>query len=320
MNAVNVSRSHARSGFTMVELLVVIMIIALVSGLLIGTYTGVRTLFRGVTVQQRLNQISQALEMYKQKHGEYPPDGSRLEEIRRHILKRWPNVLRDKSSYGGNTKLQVYINMVPRDPHKALLFWLCGPPRGTGGAVGFSTDANDPFGLTQNGSYFVFDPACDTLETPFIDLSFDGNVADGRDHGNCNFAEGCFVYADKPIVYFRAEKFGYLCDKYDNENNLVRANVPKLCYYDHDPNNVACSVIHMAAPYMKENKWVNPESFQLVYPGDDGRFGSKYLNGVLEAEEQQYVPRNLADHMTFKIEDEDNITNFCPGGTLKDNM
>ncbi|MDD3588349.1 MAG: type II secretion system protein [Thermoguttaceae bacterium] len=320
MNVTMLKTSRARSGFTMIELLVVMMIIVLVSGLLIGTYAGVRTLFRGVSVQQRMGQISHALEVYKQKHGEYPPDGSRLDEIRRHILKRWPNVLRDKSTYGGSTKLQVYLTMVPRDPHKALLFWLCGPPRGTGGAVGFSTDPNDPFGLTQNGTNFVFDPNCDTLETPLIDLSFDGNAADGRDHGNCNFAEGCFVYADKPVVYFRAEKFGYLCDKYAADGTLIQANVPKLCYYDDDPSNTSCSVIHMAAPYMKGNKWVNPDSYQLIYPGDDGQFGSKYLNNVLEDAGRQYVARNLSDQMTFKVEDEDNITNFCTGGTLKDDM
>ena len=57
-----------------------------------------------------------------------------------------------------------------------------------------------------------------------------------------------------------------------------------------------------------------------MYPGEDGLFGSKYLNGTLENVDAEYTARNLSDTSTFKTEDEDNITNFCPGGTIKDNL
>ena len=224
-----------RTAFTLVELLVAIIIILMLAALMLGAYSMVRSMFRGLTVQQQISQLEHALEMYKQKYGDYPPDGTNADEVRRHILKRWPKVLRNKSL------INTYTGLVPSAPHKALLFWLCGPPRGTNGSVGFSTDVNDPFGIKADGAGYTFDPECTTLESPMIDLSFDQNPRDGRGTGNCNFTEGCFVIADKPIVYFKAEKDGYLYTK-----NNTSGRVPKVMEYANED-----SPIHMAAPYMR---------------------------------------------------------------------
>ncbi len=269
--------ARRRAAFTMVELLIVIVIIGLIAGITLVALRGARTFTGAAVVRQRLDDIGQCLEIYKQKYGEYPPDCTASDsDIQRHILKRWPNALKS-----GKMSEMVAIARAEMDkgPGCALLFWLAGPDV-LGTRDGFYADDRTP----------IFDPANvdddEPREAPVIELTYD---SDGTGGGNYN--ELGLMYKNSPIIYFRADgKNGYQGKEIHTENGV-------------------------AAPYMKNGAWYNPETFQLIYAGDDGAFGADPFGDDHEHEED-YVPRDLGNSEQISPTDRDNITNFSNGATL----
>ncbi len=68
-----VKRSYARSGFTLIEVLVVMAIIALLAALTFGSYGHVRENGRSATCQNNLRQMALAMQQYVQDYdGKYP--------------------------------------------------------------------------------------------------------------------------------------------------------------------------------------------------------------------------------------------------------
>jgi prepilin-type N-terminal cleavage/methylation domain-containing protein len=79
-----------RRAFTLVELLVVVVIIGILSSLVtVGVMSAVQAAKRS-RVAMEMHQISLALETYKNKFGEYPPDLYDVNAVIRHMKKRWP--------------------------------------------------------------------------------------------------------------------------------------------------------------------------------------------------------------------------------------
>ncbi|MCF0233951.1 MAG: type II secretion system protein [Thermoguttaceae bacterium] len=309
-------RNGAPAGFTLVELLVVIAIIGLLAGLALVALGGARGFFRGATAKQRLSDVEAALEIYKTKYGEYPPDScasncclnnpdetKRLkarEIVKRHILKRWPNALKTK-------KIDEMINTVGHfcgdEPGKALLFWLAGPD-----GNGFSSDEQFPFGeepgegVDANGNpykYFTCDYGdAESRETPSMELVYD---SEGTNGGNYNEKLGV-MFQGKTIAYFRAENGDYGLKHFETCGQ-------------------GC-----AQPYMKGGAWYNPDSFQLIYPGEDGAFcshadGDAHEEGeghdaAHDAHVNAHGVRDLKDPSTITPADRDNIANFTNGATL----
>ncbi len=60
------------SGFTIVELLIVIVVIAILAAISIVAYTGIQTRARNSIVEQNLSNTVKALEMYNAEFGNYP--------------------------------------------------------------------------------------------------------------------------------------------------------------------------------------------------------------------------------------------------------
>jgi general secretion pathway protein G len=63
----------ARGGFTLVELLIVIIVLAILMGLLLPVIMGAMRTARNAAVQAEINQLAQALASFKQTFGDYPP-------------------------------------------------------------------------------------------------------------------------------------------------------------------------------------------------------------------------------------------------------
>lgn len=291
-------RRRARQGFTLIEILVVIVIVGLLASIAFVAFGGARSFLGGATAKARLDDLAQVLEAYKLEHGEYPPDACATPaEIRRHILKRWKNALKSGNvdamvDYVCNDVYGFDAGGVAQNPGAALLFWLAGPDQD-----GFSADDVNPFGPGSD--------AADARETPALELAYDSAGTNGG-----NYNERGLMFQGNPIVYFRAGGDG--------------------CYHGKDfhvgPDDVA-------APYMKNGRWLNDKSFQLILPGEDGLYGSDpfadeehgaHIHGSSHdhphAHDEacaDYVARDLAVPASLSAADRDNVTNFAQGGTLE---
>lgn len=65
-------RNHRQQGFTLIELLMVIAVILILAGITFGISRGVQNAQARAKAKAELAVISQALETYKSKHGDYP--------------------------------------------------------------------------------------------------------------------------------------------------------------------------------------------------------------------------------------------------------
>src|ERR1051326_6186269 len=72
MKRAGVMRRSERPGFTMVELLTVIAIIAILAGILFPVFVTVRKNVHKATCTSNLHQIGVGLKLYKDDHGAYP--------------------------------------------------------------------------------------------------------------------------------------------------------------------------------------------------------------------------------------------------------
>ena len=289
---------RAPQGFTLIEILVVIVIIGLLASIALVAFGGARGFFAGATAKARLTDLETALEIYKQKYGEYPPDSCACRccynpdspnyekarnIVRRHILKRWPKVLKT----GEVDKMVDEVGKRCGDhPGKALLFWLAYHD-----GEGMAADEQHPFGAydPDEDCYEIAD--AEPRETTVMELAYD---EEGTNGGNYNKRLG-LMFQNKSIAYFRAEKGSYEGKRFDVGDE------------------------GLAQPYQKDGRWYNADSFQLIFPGEDGLFG--------EADEHEYEhghqhDRDLAggEHSSFSVADRDNVTNFAEGGTLEGEM
>ncbi len=123
-------------GFTLVELLVAITIIGILMAIAIPAITGALSKAREASMRVEVETISQAIEAYKLKYGDYPPDFMNWNVVVGHYRKAFPDIdptellnLRELTHSGG------LFNPTSMDRAEALV-WALG---------GFSSDPQFPF-------------------------------------------------------------------------------------------------------------------------------------------------------------------------------
>lgn len=71
-----ISRSHKQSGFTIVELLIVIVVIGILAGLVLNTFNGIQSRARDDERKTDVNAVQGHLEAYHADNGRYPTDAN----------------------------------------------------------------------------------------------------------------------------------------------------------------------------------------------------------------------------------------------------
>ena len=270
-----------RDGFTLVEMLVVIVIITILAAIAIPTVFGVISSAKDHTIGADISNIATGLEAYKLQVGSYPPDfttmavtGQTPEQIIAiHLRSKYPyrNATADlPAGIDLSTSLPVAASVNTLDPAEALWFWLRG----------FSSDPQRPLAGPAS--------ALEVERTSFYDF----NPTQLRDQD----ADGWPEYVakngrDVPFVYFNSDNY-----KITAQNT----NLPVHPYTRGD----------LSQPPLQD-QFVQPKKFQVISAGQDGEWGPTVQNGSVMG---QVFPAGSAYPKPFR----DNISNFSNGQRFED--
>lgn len=269
-----------RRGFTLIEMLTVVVIIGILASLVTGAVIRARVKARVLIIGIEISQLDAALKAHKQKYGAYPPDFSGINKqaaVIRHLENAFP-----RYRIEGQTTAQKWANLTSSlaargvdieqmDPSTALVFWLGGLPDGAGSRrlIGFSANPRDPFDTSASRTTpFEFDPR----RLKIVDGALRYYPDIGRSGQNA------------PYVYFRPRNGDYTGKSWEGTVFPFR---------DTDTND-----------------WVNPRMFQILSAGLDDKFGTTTPAGE--------VPE-YPGGANYGDDQFDNITNFS-GNTLEDKM
>jgi prepilin-type N-terminal cleavage/methylation domain-containing protein len=275
------SRLRQGRGFTLVELLVVLTIIGLLMAILVPTVFNVLYKAKNTRISMEIASLSQAIEAYKLDAGDYPPNFSDWNVVRRHILKRWQQL---PTAQVNNFKALCHASAFtmpdtapsgskPIDPAEALVFWLGG--QSTNGGL----KANDVMPLSATGEpkqYFSFDQA------RFTDVDSDGWAEYA--------APACM---NAPYVYFDARSYA--------------TYYPTGGAQEYKPtvDSSARGTPRPAQAVSPTGTYVNPTTYQILAAGQDGHFG---------------VGGQVFPDGPYAGTDSDNIANYSEGRTLQDSV
>ena len=327
--------SRLRVGFTLIELMVVIVIISILIGLLVPAVMSVRSKARDAEVRKDISDLEQAIAQFKVSFGIEPPSYIELfanqsdwdlpanTRYKGVIKQLWSQF--DFSDCGGSSVGAVGSKTfsLPNTPtvlklngSECLVFFLGGMiDANSGGFTGFAKDPANPFSpstviTNREGPFFEFRGA---LQTPT------GTPGDDRWAGRLTDKDRDWVpeYRDPlqqqqfPYAYFNGVSGVYRTTQWTMGGP---AWVNTDCQENTTPAQIALNVpttfiVMQHAYYTRNfNPNANPRAslphkakgIQIISPGADGIYGT---GGAFDPENRG----NLSDP------DRDNITNFHSG-------
>lgn len=341
-------RRQTQKGFTLLEVLIVIVIIGLLGGMTTTVVVSARRSVSNSLVSAQMAQLSIALDEYKNRFGEYPPDFSDPEAVMRHVHKRWPRYsCNSYADFLEDIRLGCLLSSQDwrkdddanssngfRGSHwwsirshiSALVFWLGGLPDKNGVPSGFYATPKYPLGVI-NHSKPIARPGRAKRETPFFafERKFMGAYQSdpfnaptvGDDTNNWLYfpvdSKEARDASENAYLYVPAFCQGGYPIVYFKPT--TGKSYDEKCFYLAESSSGG--VITCAVPYSQADG--NPyeeKRFQLVHPGADGMFSADRSDrgGVNPSSEPLRCPVT-GDNLD--LEDNDNLTNFVENGTLE---
>lgn len=144
MTTPNITRRRQR-GFTIVELLIVIVVIAILAAISIVAYTGIQNRAHDSAVQQDLRQLGTAFELFQAEHGYYPaPGNTDMAELRVSVTRgsyheRWSDDSTNNLYYCHNNEDAEDFALVARSKSGAVWQFNGSVSRYTGEAYSSTT-------------------------------------------------------------------------------------------------------------------------------------------------------------------------------------
>ncbi len=291
-----------RQAFTLIELMIVIVVIAILMGMLLPAVMGVFGSGREAQVQIEIRSLEQGIAAFKAQFGVEPPSSITLAEAPadfrprdQAILRRmWPRI--SFTAGGGLPTFDLNGNNTPGEANttltlrgaECLVFFLGGVRARDGSTLlnavsGFSRNPLNPFSSPALG---------EVRDGPFFEFK-------GTRLVNSNVNSDFLVYIDPlpghaaPYApYFYASSYegrGYLA------TDLINNPTPPPT-----PANTQLA----SAYYLSPTNPINPRTFQIISPGPDHLYG----DGGPYNETAYATNCNLTS-----TRDYDNLTNFHNG-------
>ena len=280
-------------GFTLIEVLMVIAIIGILVGLLVPAVSFALKSVKKSAIALEVVTISDAVEKYRSKYGDYPPDGSNAVLATRHIRKIFPQISATELSILSPPLVNSVSGGV-MDAPEALVFFLGGfsddpiyPFSGTGGPLflfdssgthvnsagvrfdgqGTSTVAGGQYNVDRNGPLFEFRQDQLTLEVNASAITVSTDEIDYFGSAAVNDVLPAYHHASgqTPITYFDARSYT-LPNGFNGYGSTATAFGIARPYRSDNINTTAAN-LDGRFPYMNES------SFQVISPGLDDVFG-----------------------------------------------
>jgi prepilin-type N-terminal cleavage/methylation domain-containing protein len=328
-----------RLAFTLTELLVVIAIIAVLAAMVsVGVMRALDTA-KQTRIKTEVDQLDAAFKAYRDKYGSFPPsDLSQMagsSKLVQHLARAFPRytatgtMLRDELIAAG-------LDANSLRPDHALVFWL----------KGFSPDPAHPF-VTVDG-FQIMNGAATTTKvqvTPLFDFDKTrlASVPATPTRMPSYFPQGTKADATgAPYIYWDSQSppagGGAVNPPYPLPptavmwniagppmfNSVIFPNAGGIRPYAFDADGNGSLDFDSDGVMDPGDGWANPDSFQIISAGLDGKYGS--LTAARTDHARIYptgIPsRGASDPSVTTYDplggDDDNVTNFSPKARLGD--
>ena len=254
-SSVRARSNRSRSAFTLVELLVVIVILAMLASLITMASSRAMTAARNAAIKAEIDMLHMAIMNYKNEYGSFPPCSTLTTGITitgtdaasRHLLRLFPRIANPGTAAAQAQRLS-YFNSAASTisqvlPETALPLWL----------YGYNDDPQSPV--------YSLDSASNPLPRKKL-YDFDQSRIANLTYLAPN--------ADKtPFIYIDSSQYKSI-DYVTNSNVTIGGNKYYVWRMDpsFDPNTTAPASLTAAGA----TKPFNPDTFQLLSAGRDGTF------------------------------------------------